>query len=230
MNTPNKPPEQITVYNHPPKDYTNSHRSQREFRIGKQAQPAPPPAQPQTVETEKDGFFKSTLKDAFKSAVNTVVDPAIRGFLWNIWGTFTNVAGTMIWGQNANRLYGGGQTPYREISTGITSVLPVGSPALPSGQRVMTREARSNQEYLRCSKPTQEGVYAVMSKLYRALRNNGKVTLANYYEAFGEKYDFNDEAFGWTAIPENTMFAQYYDGGYHVRMPKLEVLDSDIRR
>ena len=225
-NQPNQPPEQITVYNRPQTDYTNSHRSKRKFNLGSQ-KPAQPELPEYTSEPERDGFFRATLKQAFQDAIKNVVDPAVRGFLWN---TLTSIGGSLIWGKEAQRLYSPGRTPYREISTGATPASPPYRPALPPGGRSMTEEARMNQEYLRCSKPTQEAVYAVMSKLFRTLRQNGKVTLANYYEAFGERYDFNDEAFGWTSLPQDAVYAQYFEGGYHVRMPKLEVLDSEIRR
>lgn len=226
-NQPNKPPEQLIAYNRPPTDYTNSNRSKRKFNLGGQQQPVQAPQPTTYSEPERDGFFKATLKQALDDAIKNVVDPAIRGFLWN---SLTSIGGSLIWGKDSQRLYSPGRIPYREISTGVTSVVPVDRPALPSGSRAMTEEARLNQEYMRCSKPTQEAACAVMNKLFRTLRQNGKVTLANYYEAFGERYDFNDEAFGWTALPPDAVYAQRFHDGYHVRMPKLEVLDSEIRR
>ena len=90
---PNKPPEQVTVYNQQ-RDYTNSKRSKRQAMPGQgQKFVTPPQTQPPEEPVEQDGFFKATLKQAFESAIKNVVDPAIRNFLD---GTITTITKTMI--------------------------------------------------------------------------------------------------------------------------------------
>lgn len=217
----NKPPEQVTVYNTTP-NYANSNRMKREmFKASgtpASARPPQPPSAPE--EPERDGFFKATLKQACRNALTNVVDPAIRNFLDD---TITDLKNSLIWGKDAKRFYYRGQTDYRQISTGGRPGLPA-----PAPSQQMTAEDHKWQKYEMCSKPTQEEIYKIMSMLYRTLRNAGKVTLAQYYQFFGERYDFNDEAWGWTSLPE--MSAQYFGNGYHIRMPKIEILDSEIRR
>ena len=214
--------------NPPVTDYANSHRMRRKL-------PAEPVEKPKEsaagqiirqaaggIVRSTDGFFRATLKQAIETAITTVVDPAIRNFLDD---TITNIKNTLIWGKDAKRIYtASGGTDYRRISTG--EVTP--RAALPPGRGQMTADDHAYQKYEKLSKPTLDMANAVMSKLYRTLRVNGRVTLAEYYAAFEEPYSFVDESYGWTSLPD--MYAVYFNGGYHIIMPTLEVLDSDIRR
>ena len=224
-----KPKEESQMYQHgkylaanpPATDYTNSNRSKREK--GLMAPESNLPAPPSTEFPKVDGFFRATLKQAMSAAYFNVIDPAIRSFLDN---TFTSVLKTMIWGKDARTYIGpGGQTDYRKISTSSTGVVQ----NLPAGPQ-LSQEDRNWQRYERCFKRTKEEAYAVMSRLYRKLRMEGKVTLADYLQAFDEKAYFTDEGWGWTSLPDEEFYAHMYEGYYHVHMPKLEVLDSELRR
>lgn len=195
----------------PPKDYSNSHRS-------KMQAPAPPapghPPQGQ-IEVRGEGFFKATLKEAVDHAISTVIDPMIRNFLYS---TGMSILNTMLWrGGKGSPGYPtgiGAQTPYNLIST------PAAGPKQPQ----LTQEDRVWQRYEKLHVPTLDEAHAIMSRLYRAFVRRGRVTLAEYYEAFGEKYDFANETWGWTSLPKDRMYAQQFSDGYHVIMPNLEKL------
>ena len=204
----------------PPKDYSNSNR-QKMAALGKPA--AGPPStgySPKGQITDKsEGFFKATLKEAVDHAITTVVDPMIRNFLYS---TGMSMLNTLLWngGKGAPGVpFLSNQTPYNRIST----------PALGSGQPAqrqpqMTEQDRVWQNYEKLHVDTLDKAEYIMSRLYRAYRVKGQVTLAYYYEAFGEKYAFEDENWGWTSLPKDRMYAQQFSDGYHVIMPKLERL------
>ena len=155
-----------------------------------------------------------------------MVDPAVRNFLDN---TIVSMVKTMIWGENARKYftYNTGQTPYREISTGRV----MQPQALPEGQRRLSFDDKSWQKYYRCRAATRERAWEIMRKMYTTMRLKGQVTLAEYYQAFGYPFDITDEEWGWTSLPDGRMYTEKdSEGYYHVMMPKLEVLESEIRR
>lgn len=208
----------------PQTDYSNSHRShQRPPEYGPSK--AGPPGT-DLIESKPDGFFKATLKQAASSVYHEVIDPSVRNFLDN---TLTSMLKTMIWGENARKYltFTPGQTPYRDISTGKV-VQP--QPVAETQQYRLSPVDKSWQRFYRCHTPTREQARAIMSRMYKTLRSEGQVTLAQYYQAFGYPYDFTDEEWGWTSLPEGRMYADECSDGYHVMMPHLEKLDSEIRR
>ena len=210
-------------------DYSNSHASKRRASFpdpngGAQQRPSGP-GYYRSEEKTPDGFFKATLKQAVDTAVKNVVDPAIRNFLWD---SATNMLGSLIWGKDSRRVIGG-RTPYREISTGQVSA-PKALPAARTEPR-MSPEDHAWQRYEQCcAVPTLDEAQKIMIRLYKTLRLQGKVTLAQYYQYFGERYEFTDEAWGWTSLPEGSMYTMMIGNEYHVLMPKLEALDNEIRR
>ena len=218
--------------NPPQVDYSNSHRSRREL-------PDPPnrslPGTPIAADDGRtDGFFKATLKQAVKTAVNDVIDPAARNFFFN---TIVSMAQTLAYGENARRVMPpvlNGQTPYRQISSGQSSQAPA---ALPPARMQLSTDDRRWQQFEKCHTPTdmddeeaKQCAFRIMRKMLETLRLKGRVTLADYYHAFGYRSEFVDEGWGWTEIPKEQMYTMRYPDGYHVFMPKLEELDSELRR
>lgn len=202
----------------PPKDYSNSNRSKM-ANLGKPVSGPPSagkPAQGEIITAKTDGFFKATLKQAVDHAVKTVVDPMIRNFLYS---TGMSVLNTLLWngGKGSPSLPTGiGMTPYNLIST----------PSVGQQQKQpqLTQQDRVWQNYEKLHTETLEKAQAIMSRLYRTFMRQGQVKLADYYEAFGEKYAFEDENWGWTSLPKDRMYAQQFADGYHVIMPRLERL------
>ena len=197
----------------PPKDYSNSNRSKMKD-FGKPV--AGPPKEQIATPGKTDGFFKATLKQAVDHAIKTVVDPMVRNFLYS---TGMSVLNTMLWngGKGSPGLPSGiGMTPYNLIST----------PPATQQQRQpqLTQQDRVWQNYEKLHTETLEKAHAIMSRLYRTFMRQGQVKLADYYEAFGEKYAFEDENWGWTSLPKDRMYAQQFADGYHVIMPRLERL------
>lgn len=196
----------------PPKDYSNSNRSKMTASGPPSTQRQP---QGQIATTSGDGFFKATLKEAVNHAINTVIDPMLRNFVYS---TGMSILNTLLWnggkGSPGMPPTMGAQTPYNLIST------PIGATRQPQ----MTHDDRVWQRYEKLHVPTLDEAHAIMSKLYRAFMRSGRVKLAEYYEAFGERYDFADEGWGWSSLPKDRMYAQQFPDGYHVIMPKLEKL------
>lgn len=200
----------------PPKDYTNSNRSKM-AAFGKPASAPPAAALPsQRATTNDGGFFKATLKQAIDHAITTVIDPMVRNFVYS---TGMSILNTLLWngGKGSPSLPTGiGMTPYNLIST----------PSVGQQQKQpqLTQQDRVWQNYEKLHTETLEKAQAIMSRLYRTFMRQGQVKLADYYEAFGEKYAFEDENWGWTSLPKDRMYAQQFADGYHVIMPRLERL------
>jgi len=209
----------IVPYNNVQKDYSNSNRSKMEV-AGSQTPSQPSanyPAKTEISTGTSDGFFKATLKQAVDHAIKTVIDPMIRNFIYS---TGMSVLNTMLWngGKGSPGLPTGiGMTPYNLIST------PIGQ-GQTKQQSQLTREDRVWQRYEKLHKNTLDEANAIMSRLYRIFLQNGRVTLSEYYEAFGERYEFQNEYWGWHSLPKDQMYAQQFSDGYHVIMPKLEKL------
>lgn len=201
------------------KDYSNSNRS----KMGLTGKPASGPSSTNlpstgTTPAKSEGFFKATLKEAVDHAITTVIDPMIRNFVYS---TGMSILNTLLWkgGKGSPGVNGfmGGMTPYNLISTSA-----IGSQQ-PRHQQ-MTQQDRVWQNYEKLHVETLDKAQAIMSRIYRIFRTRGQVKLADYYDAFNERYEFADEGWGWTSIPTDRMYAQQYADGYHVIMPKLERL------
>lgn len=142
----------------------------------------------------------------------------IRNFVYS---TGMSILNTLLWrgGKGAPGIpSGAGMTPYNLISTSAITGPSSGK------QSQLTQQDRVWQRYEKLHVNTLDEAHAIMSKLYREYMRKGQVTLAFYYEAFGEKYDFTNETWGWTSLPKDRMYAQQFADGYHVIMPKLEGL------
>lgn len=201
----------------PPKDYSNSNRSKM-ASLGKPTS-GPPAAsrQPQREVMSNDGgFFKATLKQAIDHAITTVIDPMVRNFVYS---TGMSILNTLLWngGKGSPGVpFFDGKIPYNQISTSI-----IGGQTSVQKQPQMTQQDRVWQNYQKLHVDTLDKANAIMSKLYRMFMRQGQVTLAQYYDAFGERYGFEDENWGWTTLPKEQMYAQQFSDGYHVIMPKL---------
>lgn len=198
-----------------PKDYSNSNRSKAERGSPSTGGPVSPGKE---ISLSKpvvgDGFFKATLKEAVDHAVTTVIDPMLRNFVYN---TGMSILNTLLWrGKNSTSFPAMStmMTPYNMISL---------APAEPK-QPQMTTQDKVWQQYEKLHVSTLEEAHKIMSRLYREFLSKGYATLATYYESFGEKYDFQNEAWGWHSLPKDRMYAQQFADGYHVIMPKLERL------
>ena len=204
----------------PPKDYSNSNRSKM-AALGKP--PSAPPAaarQPQGEIANDGGFFKATLKQAIDHAIATVIDPMVRNFVYS---TGMSILNTLLWngGKGSPGVpFVDNKVPYNQISTSLIG----GQTQTQRQQPQMTPQDKVWQNYQKLHTETLDKANYIMSRLYRAYRVKGQVTLAYYYEAFGERYAFEDENWGWTSLPKDQMYAQQYPDGYHVIMPKLERL------
>jgi len=202
----------------PPKDYTNSNRSKM-ASLGKQASAPPAATLPsQRATTNDGGFFKATLKQAIDHAITTVIDPMVRNFVYS---TGMSILNTLLWngGKGSPGVpFLGDKVPYNQISTSI-----IGGQQTQR-QPQMTQQDRVWQNYQKLHVDTLDKANAIMSKIYRMFLRQGQVTLAQYYDAFNERYEFTDEGWGWTSIPKDRMYAQQFADGYHVIMPKLEKL------
>ena len=221
----NKEKTNIVPYNNvssggqqPQKDYSNSHRSK--MTTGPDKPVSGPPAASQPVKTEptvSGGFFKATLKEAVDHAITTVIDPMIRNFLYS---TGMSILNTLLWkgGKGSPGVPPvTSMTPYNLIST---------STAVNNSnqQSQLTKDDRVWQRYEKLHVDTLEQAQRIMSRLYRIYMRKGEVKLAEYMELFGEKYEFQDENWGWTSLPKDRMYTQQFADGYHVLMPKLERL------
>ena len=200
----------------PPKDYSNSNRSKM-ASLGKPTSGPPAASRPPQRETTNDGgFFKATLKQAIDHAITTVIDPMVRNFVYS---TGMSILNTLLWngGKGSPGVpFFDGKIPYNQISTSI-----IGGQASVQKQPQMTQQDRVWQNYQKLHVDTLDKANAIMSKLYRMFMRQGQVTLAQYYDAFGEQYGFEDENWGWTTLPKEQMYAQQFSDGYHVIMPKL---------
>ena len=199
----------------PPRDYSNSNRSKM---AGAQQQNPALPSTGYSARTEiaasGDGFFKATLKQAVDHAIKTVIDPMIRNFVYS---TGMSILNTLLWngGKGSPAVPTvGTNTPYNLIST------PVAVERKPQ----LTKQDRVWQRYEKLHVNTLDEANAIMSRLFKEFLKNGQVTLAKYYECFGEPYEFPNETWGWTSLPKDKMYAQQFADGYHVIMPKLEGL------
>ena len=202
-----------------PKDYSNSNRSKM-GNAGKQASQLPSTVRTERAElTTGDGFFKATLKQAVDHAIKTVIDPMIRNFVYS---TGMSILNTLLWngGKGSPSIpTGPGMTPYNLISTSTSVAM---SPKEHKPQ--LSKDDRVWQRFDKCHVDTLEQAQRIMSRLYRKFRAQGQVTLADYYEAFMEKIDIEDENWGWTSLPQDKMGTVQYADGYHIFMPKLERL------
>jgi len=197
----------------PQQDYSNSNRKKMGQHPVSASISAP---QSGVTEGKTDGFFKATLKQAIDHAIKTVVDPMIRNFMYT---TGMSVLNTLLW--NGGKGSPGTptvftNTPYNLISS------PISVQQSPKPQ--MTQQDRVWQRYEKLHVDTLDQANAIMSRMYREYMQKGHATLATYYEAFGERYDFTNEAWGWNSLPRDGMYAQQFADGYHVIMPKLEKL------
>ena len=206
----------IIPYNNAPKDYSNSNRSKMEQKQNTGI-PAPSFTPKGEITEQRDGFFKATLKQAVDHAVKTVIDPMIRNFVYT---TGLSILNTLLWNG------GKGSPPSIDLTTGKTpyNLISTATAVAISQKPQLSKEDRVWQKYEKLHVDTLDKANAIMSKLYRTFRQKGQVTLAQYYEAFGEPYAFTDESFGWTSLPQDKMYAQQFSDGYHVIMPKLEGL------
>lgn len=214
----------------PAVDYANSNR----LKAGK-VRPAEtettaltkPEARTEIVTTEPKaenqltGFFKATLKDAIQNSIKTVIDPMIRNF---IDATISSITNSLLWGGDSRGRYGTGRTDYKQISTGGVPWRERG------GNAALDYQDKVRQDYEKLSVNTLQEANKIMGALYRTLRMNGQVTLANYYELFGESTTFTDEYYGWTQLPEAAVYAKGGPDGYHIIMPPLRKLVSELRR
>ena len=203
----------------PAKDYSNSNRSKM-MAAGKPVSGPPTTSRAPQGEIsvgQSEGFFKATLKQAVDHAIKTVIDPMVRNFVYT---TGMSILNTLLWngGKGSPGLPTGvGMTPYNLIST------PIGQ-GQTQKQSQLTHEDRVWQRYEKLHVDSLDEANAIMSRLYRIYMRKGQVTLAEYYDAFGERYEFPNEGWGWTGLPKDQMYTQQFADGYHVIMPKLEKL------
>ena len=203
----------------PQKDYSNSNRSKMPGPAGTGNPPPPLPATgrpPQGQITTGEGFFKATLKQAVDHAIKTVIDPMVRNFVYS---TGMSILNTLLWN-------GGKGSPGAPPVVNMTPYNLISTPTMvqQAKQPQMSKQDHVWQNYEKLHTDTLDKANAIMSRIYRIFMRRGQVTLAEYYDAFNEKYAFEDENWGWTSLPKDRMYAQQFADGYHVIMPKLERL------
>lgn len=166
-------------------------------------------------EKPKESFFKMTLEAAIKKAFRTVVIPTAKRFIDDV---FEDTKNSLLYGdERPTVLTASSHTPYRDISTKASRL----SAPFKEAPR-MTRDDHIYQRYDKCRVATEDKAIRILNEMYQELRSKNKITLAFYYQKFGESYDFTDENWGWRTMAGAD--SEQMSDGYRIIMPKLEEL------
>ncbi len=167
----------------------------------------------------KESFFRMTLKAAFKKAFRTVVIPTAKRFIDDV---FEDTKNSLLYGDDRPTVLSSSttatHTPYSKISTQASRL---NAPYREAPK--LTKEDHAFQRYDKCRVLTEDKAFQILNKMYEKLRREGKITLAFYYQQFGETYDFTDENWGWRSMAGAD--CEQTDTGYRIIMPKIEELN-----
>lgn len=160
-------------------------------------------------------WLKSVVTTAVKKAYKTIVVPTGKRFLNDV---FEETKNAILWkNEKPGGGYSDGYTNYRLLSSGPSTY------TAPYVQSVtMTTQDHSLLNYEKCRARSEAEAIRILNMMYSKLRAEGQVTLAFYYQCFGERYSFTDEHWGWKSMAGAD--AELTSNGWRLILPKIEGL------